>query len=131
MLRLALGMLCCFALFAGCGRDAVPPPKNGAKATSDQLSGRLDAAMAMTNSNQRDEALQVLVADAATAGEGEMVKEVLAKFTSTNLKDDAAVEAALALAEVGQAQAATDIAKTMSNLNQRDEVLAKIAKGQR
>jgi len=83
----------------------------------------------MTNLNQRDEALKAIAEDAAAVGETGLVKQALEKFTVANLKDEAAASCALTLSAAGKDQAAVEVAKVMSNVNKRDEVLQKIAKG--
>jgi predicted Zn-dependent protease len=121
-------LLCGLSLLLGCGPNAAPQA-GGRQAAPGQFKGRLDAAMAMTDLNKRDDALKVIAQDAASAGDPEFVQQALQKFMNLNLKDEAAAAAALKLAANGQNEAAVEVAKTMVDLNKRDQVLQKVAKG--
>jgi hypothetical protein len=126
MARQWLGLL--FFGLVGC---AGQPEGGGVRPGSEQLQGRLDAALAMTNLNRRDEALRAIAEDATAAGDVALTKRVLEHFTSLNLKDQTAAACALKLSEAGQPQAAVEVAQRMHNLNQRDEVLERIAKAKK
>jgi hypothetical protein len=50
-------------------------------------------------------------------------------MTFMNAKDDAAADCAYALSEAGQPAAAVEVARTMTFINKRDQVLKKLAIG--
>jgi hypothetical protein len=122
--RLTLWWLWCLLLLVGCSKE---PSRGSDPSEPGRLKGRLNAALGMSNLNQRDDALKVVVQDAATAGDVEIVNQGLEKFTNGNLRDDVAAAAALTFSAAGRSQDAADIAKHIANGNQKDDVLKKIA----
>ena len=110
-------------LVLGCRQEATH------QATPDQLKGRLDAAMAMTNVADKCDALAAIAKDAVDANEGEIVKKALDQMTNVAQKNDAAYACALKLSDRGDSQRATEVAKMITNVSQRNEALSKIAKG--
>jgi len=127
MLRHWPSLLCCLTLLLGCASK--PASQSNEDLTLDQLKGRLDAALSMSNLNQRDEALKAVAENAASAGQAELVKQALGKFTNLNVKDEVAAACALKLSAAGHAQEGVEVAKMMTNINMRDEALRKIAQG--
>jgi len=110
-------------LVLGCRQEATH------QSTPDQLKGRLDAAMAMTNVADKCDALAAIAKDAVDANEGEIVKKALDQMTNVAQKNDAAYACALKLSDRGDSQRATEVAKMITNVSQRNEALSKIAKG--
>ena len=53
----------------------------------------------------------------------------MARIQNVSLHDETAYNSALALAKAGRTAAAVEIAKSLTNLTKKDEVMAKIAKG--
>ena len=95
----------------------------------DQLVGRLNAALSVTSSSQRDDALKSVAEDAADAGAADIVKRAVGGITSSNNRDDAAYTCAIKLADRGDTQAASDVAKMITSSSKQNDALAKIAKG--
>jgi hypothetical protein len=93
------------------------------------LSSRCEAAKAITNSAQRDQALSVVAGDAAKEGDAAVVKTCIQSITSSAVKDEAAFTSAVALAKAEKGQEATHVAQMITNTARRDEALAKIARG--
>ena len=110
-------------LFAGCSDQRKPG------APHEQLKGRLTAALAINDMNQRDAALKSVAQDAAEAAEGEIVKRAVYEIHDLPMLDEVAYACALRLVERGQAQAAADTAKLMRDASKQNEVLSRIAKG--
>jgi hypothetical protein len=116
------------ALALGCSQPKATPPKE--PQGPEQLKGRLEAANKMTNLTDRNQALQSIAEDAATAGAAEIVTAALEGITNLGLRNDTAAECALRLARRGDTKAATTVAESITNLSKRNEVLGKIAKGE-
>jgi hypothetical protein len=126
-MRSSLSYFLVFAVLslAGCGHQRTP------HAIPEQLKGRLDAALAINDMNQRDAALKSVAQDAAEAAEGEIVKRAVYEIHDLPMMDKVAYACALRLVERGQAQAAADTAKLMRDASKQNEVLSRIAKGGR
>ena len=107
----------------GCSDQRTP------RATSEQLKGRLTAALAINDVNQRDAALKSVAQDAAEAAQGEIVTRAVYEINYSVTVDEVAYACALKLLERGQAQAAADVAKLMRTTSKQNEVLSRIAKG--
>ena len=93
------------------------------------LSGRLEAALAISDPYKRDSALDRVAQEAAEAGDPEVTKKALAALRDPLLRDSAAAACAAKLATAGQLAAGTEVAKTIQEPNRRDDVLEKLAKG--
>lgn len=119
------GVLIPLVLVFGCGRSQTPREPQ----TPDQLKGRLDAATKITNSTERNEALQTIAEDAADAGISEIVIKALEGITNSSTRNDVAADCALRLAKKGETKGATTVAEGITNSTKRNEVLGKIAKG--
>ena len=97
--------------------------------TPEALNGRLEAALALTDTGKRDGALVKVAEDAASAGQAEVVKKALSRVTDIGKRDDAAENCALKLAKAGKGAEAADVAKTITDSGKRDSTLSKLAKG--
>lgn len=53
----------------------------------------------------------------------------MARIQNVSLHDETAYNSALALAKAGKGAAALEVAKSINNVTKKDEVMAKIAKG--
>jgi hypothetical protein len=91
---------------------------------------RLDAARQITMFNTRDGAMAGIAEDAASQGVDDVATQALNEITNFMEKDKAAQTVALKLAEAGKPAAANRAAELINNLSTRDEVLAKLAKGE-
>lgn len=113
-------MLVCAGLIALAGCDKKP-------ANNSEAMARVNAAIAMTNLNERDDALGSACRGAAKAGAVDAVTKALANISNLNVHDDVASDSAIALRDSGQRAAATEVAKSINNLNQRDKTLKQLA----
>jgi len=92
------------------------------------LAERLEAATAISGSNEKDSALATLARDAAAAGEATLVKQALGRISSSETRDRSCYEAALTLAKRGLRKAAVEVAKTIAGNSTRDRALTELAK---
>lgn len=127
---LTVWMVCLIVVMAGC-RPANPPRAPGAGLSSSSLKARLEAALAITYSGDRDTALAAVARDAARAAEADVTKAALQRITFTGAKDAAAADCAVLLANAGQGAAANEVAKMITFTGTRDEALKKLATGRR
>lgn len=111
------------ALAVGCGQTPKPPQ------TAEQLKGRLDAANQMADISKRADALKVIAVDAADAGSVDLVLKSIGGIPNLGTKNEVAEACALKLMKRGDTNAATTIAGTIVNLQKRNEILGRIAKG--
>jgi hypothetical protein len=112
-------------LGAGCNRQAsVDVPVTAPIAISSQL----EAAMAIQNPIQRDEALSAVAQTAADAGDGGIAMKAAAAIANPIVKDDTAAVSAKKLAKFGKGTEATAIAKIIQNPIKRDKALLDLAK---
>jgi hypothetical protein len=109
-------------LSIGCGG------KQADSATS-PFRDRLDAAAAIQNSFEKDNALVAVAREAAAGGDTGVAHDALDKIANTFTKDNTAAECALKLAKAGKGAEATKVAQKISNSFTRDATLAKLAKG--
>jgi hypothetical protein len=116
-------------LCIGCEKPAEPEPVRVPESRYNEYSTRLEAAKLMTNVGKRDEALTKLIREASINARLEAVKQGLTEVSDTALRDKVAGEAALKLASVSAGAAALTVAKTITDVKLRDEVLAKIVIG--
>jgi len=108
---------------AACSRKPPAPTSSGS------WQARLDAAVAITHSSTRDEALAALAEAAAEAKEGRVAADAVGRMTFTGAKDEAAEKAAVILARRCETQAARDIAQKITFTGTRDRTLQAIASG--
>lgn len=116
-----LAIAIAFVFEAGCNRQApVAPPI--------AVSAQLQAALAILNPIQRDDALSTVAQAAGDAGDGGIAMAAVVAILNPNLKDDAAVLSAKKLAKAGKGADATAIAIIIQNPIRRDETLLAISK---
>lgn len=94
-----------------------------------ELKARLEAAKAITFSNDRDQALSAVARDAAKAGDAPVTKAALGSINFTAVKDETAADCALKLAAAKQGTAANEVANMISFTTIRDATLKKLASG--
>ena len=111
---------------AGCKPESHGPPAG--PTTSNDLEGRLKAALAISDTNKRDTALHAVANAAGAAGDPRVVKSAVSSISSTNVKDAAAESSALALAKAGLRTEAAEVARLISDTNKRDAALSRLAK---
>jgi hypothetical protein len=114
-----------FALQAGCNRQA---PVAAPPTTSMAVNAQLEAALAIMNPIQRDDALSAVAEAAADAGDGGIAMTAVVAIANPKLKDEAAVQSARKLAKAGKGAEATGIAKIIQNPITRDETLLELSK---
>ena len=135
MLTRACYAVLLLALAIGCGqpspttRPAPAPSTPKPPQTAEQLNGRLEAALKMTNHAQQHEALKAVAEDAASASAAEIVTKALDAMDNHALRNEVAADCALRIAKRGDPKSAATVAERISNRAQRDDVLSKIAKG--
>ena len=127
MVRILPCLWLCLILFAGCMHEGAPSP-NQTDALSAQLEGRLNAALAIRGTKQRDDALKAIAIDAAAAVQSDIVIQAIDSFHDWHMKDDAVAVCAAKLSVLGQQQAAVDVASRMYDPNRKDEVMERIAR---
>ena len=111
-------------LFPGCkdqGATKSSPPT--------ELSGRLDAALAMKEGNSRHNTLVKLAEDAAKTGDGDTVLKAIAHVDAGTARDNTCAICSEALAKQGKASEATAVAKQIADETARNNTLARIASG--
>ncbi len=111
-------------LFSGCkdqGATKSSPPT--------ELSGRLDAALAMKEGTSRHNMLVKLAEDAANAGDGDTVLKAIAQVDPGTARDNTCAICSEALAKQGKTSEATMVAKQIVNETSRNNALARIASG--
>jgi hypothetical protein len=111
-------------LFTGCkdqGATKSSPPT--------ELSGRLDAALAMKEGTSRHNTLVKLAEDAAKAGDGDTVLKAIAEVDAGISRDNTCAICSEALAKQGKTSEATAVAKQIANETSRNNMLGKIASG--
>jgi hypothetical protein len=128
-MRALLFFVLILGLVAGCRKSGTAGPAQTASQNSSALAARLQAAKAITFTNERDAALGAVARDAAALGDGEITKAAIAGMTFVNEKDKAASDSALKLAAANQHAAATEVAKMITFTNLRDITLKKLATG--
>lgn len=109
-------------LFTGCkdqGATKSSPPT--------ELSGRLDAALAMKEGTSRHNTLVKLAEDAAKAGDGDTVLKAIAEVDAGTSRDNTCAICSEALAKQGKTYEATAVAKQIANEMSRNNMLGKIA----
>ena len=124
-------------LAAGCDgrllavRVSGPPdpalPGAAGPAAAARYGSRLEAARAISNPFERDDALACLAEEAAGAAQPDVVQGCLGGLSNPFRRDEAASACTLALAQAGQGHAAVAVARKVSNPFERDEVLKDLA----
>jgi hypothetical protein len=128
-LRLQILLSLTLFLMVGC-RDQTPSRHGGgSQATATDFAARLEAAEAIQNLAEHDDALADLAKDAAKAGDGAITKSAIDGIRTSSLHDSAAADAAVLLAKGGKSADALVIAKSIRQSSLRDQTLSAIAKG--
>ncbi|MFO0966955.1 MAG: hypothetical protein U0793_15385 [Gemmataceae bacterium] len=120
-MRFLVPLLVLCLLFTGC--DGSAKKTDGERS----LESRLDAALAIKDDNTRGSTLTVLARDAAEAGNGQIVKKAVAGIPDGKQHENAAQSSAMKLAEKGQHEAATEVAKMIADEKLRDNVLRSLS----
>lgn len=94
-----------------------------------ELSGRLEAALAMKDGTSRHNTLVKLADNAARAGDGDVVLKAIAAVDAGTSRDNLCAKCSLTLAEQGKTSEATAVAKEIANETQRNNTLTQIASG--
>jgi len=92
------------------------------------LQARMDAASGIREFTERDSALASLAADAAVAGDVEIVKTSLAAITEFTARDDARENATRELLKAGRYDDAFGVARSITEFTRRDEALGDVAR---
>ena len=119
---------CVSLLLTGCKPVGSTRPSDSAPITI-ELKARLEAAKAITFSNDRDQALAAVARDAAKAGDATVTKAALGAINFTAVKDETAADCALKLAAAKQGTSANEVANMISFTTIRDATLKKLASG--
>jgi hypothetical protein len=117
------------ALVVGCGPDGKTPTVKQVQ-NADQLKGRLDAAMAITEPDRKNDALKSVAEDAADAGHVEYTKAAINQITEPDRKNKVAATCALKLSHKGDTGGATAIAQLITEPDLKNRTLSKISKGE-
>jgi len=97
------------------------------KISRETLRERLKAASVIYESAAKDKSLAALAADAAKAGEVDLVKDSLQQMSETSRRSQAAHDSALLLARRGLREQALEIAKNIVENKVRDQTLSELA----
>ena len=116
-----LSTVCALAtalLLASCQRDQTPM----------DLTGRLNAANEITDTQKRDSALVAVATAAGQAGNGPIALGAIRGVADAQLRSQAAAIVALALAAAGKSQDAVLVAKKINDTQKRNATMERIAK---
>lgn len=94
----------------------------------EDLDDRLEAASNVNDVIERDSLLAAIAADAARAGDTEVIEKSLGQMINLTQRDTATRDAAIQLAKDGLRKQAIELAKGMSNFTARDRTLAELAR---
>jgi hypothetical protein len=108
------------------GQEAVVAD-DSSKASAETLNARLEAASMMNMIPTKDKALAAVAVDAARAGEVEIVSNALGQMTMINTRGEASLEAVRVLIKHGLRKPAAEIAKSIDDINLRDQALSEVA----
>jgi hypothetical protein len=107
-------------------QDAVTAGEPG-EASRETLRGRLAAASVISESEVKDKSLAAVAADAAKAGQVDLVKDALRQMYENSRRNEAARESALLLAKHGLREQAIEVAKIINERDIRDQTLSELA----
>jgi serine/threonine protein kinase len=108
---------------------ATAPEQSATELPRSPIQAKLDAALAIQNVSQRDDALFKVAAEAAAEGAVATTKTALREIRNIDQHDVAAAGCALKLAKVGRLATANEVAKEIRNSSRRDQILKKLANG--
>src|SRR5262249_19348412 len=103
------------------------PPKD--RPSAEQLRGRLEAALGITDPVRQGEALRGVARDAADAGAGDIVLQAGNRITDLAARNEVAADCAVRLARSGAPKRADLVPDQMTGPAKRNEVRAKVAEG--
>ena len=109
---------------AGCQQ-----PVSTMSAPKTEMTGRLEAALAMENDTARHNALAQVAQDAVEAGDGDVVLKAIAAIDDGTAHDNLRSTCSEALAKKGKISDATAVAKQLANDAARNNLLGRIANG--
>jgi hypothetical protein len=104
-------------------------PSESPAEVEQRLRGRLEAALAIHNPFERDDALAELAVGAAKAGHGGIVRTAIREIGNPFTQNDTASRCARLLANAGQSGIAVDVANMIANPFERDATLKHLARG--
>jgi serine/threonine protein kinase len=90
-------------------------------------SPQLEAALAIHDPKAREAALSPIVLEAAENGDGALTAQALESLRSGSVRDQVARQAAIMLHEAGESKYALAVAQMISDRDERDDVLRKLA----
>ncbi|MGE5193612.1 MAG: hypothetical protein ACM3U2_14045 [Deltaproteobacteria bacterium] len=83
-------------------------------------------ALQIRDAKERDAALATACRESADQGSGPTVLMGIPRIEDSGLRDEVAEECAITLGDVGQMEAAVEVARLISDQPKRDELLAKL-----
>jgi hypothetical protein len=107
-----------FAAAGGCRQGSDPGPPN--------MMPKILGALQIRDARERDAALAAACREAAEQGSGPAVLMGIPRIEESGLHDDIAQECAVTLGDLGQTEAAVEVARLISDQPRRDELLAKL-----
>jgi hypothetical protein len=102
----------------GCQGEKEPGPPN--------MMPNILGALQIRDARERDAALATACRESADQGSGPAVLMGIPRIEDTSLRDETAEECAITLGDVGQTEAALEVAKLIGIQVKRDDVLAKL-----
>ncbi len=129
MRQLIIGTAIAFALLAlaGCSQNTVEPFAHPNR-RGPSLDSQLQAAAALANPRERDDAIALVARDAANVGDVHWATQALKAISDWEVRDDAALAVAVRLAKGGKEVAAQEIASSIASSVVREETLKFIGK---
>ncbi len=97
------------------------------KTTREAFENRLEAASMMNDQTARNQALGAVTADAARAGDVEIIEYALREFHDFSARNQAAYQAVQLLSQRGMKKQALEFAKRIDDISIRDQALAELA----
>jgi hypothetical protein len=107
-----------FVAAGGCREANDPGPPN--------MMPNILGALQIRDASQRDAALAAACREAAGQGSGPAVLMGIPRIEDGGLRDEAAQECAATLGDLGQTEAAVEVAGLISDQPKRDELLARL-----
>ncbi len=105
-------------LAGGCQGQKEPGPPN--------MMPNILGALQIRDARERDAALASACRESADQGSGPAVLMGIPRIEDGGLRDEIAEECAMTLSEVGQTEAAIEVARLISDQAKRDDLLAKL-----
>jgi hypothetical protein len=129
MRHLIIGTAIAFALlsFAGCSQNSFEPFAQPNR-RGPSLDSQLEAAAALRNPQDRDDAIAQVAKHAANVGDVHWATQALKAISDWEVRDGAALDVAVRLSKGGKDAAAHEIAGSIASSVVRDETLKVITK---